>query len=131
MATESTSAREDTGPASGRDAEPEARGEAAPGESLVNDAVSLLDGVVEYLAAIFRLERYRFEVRVREIVQTVLIFLTGGAVLLLGLVFVSVGISSLLSEWLQASYAGPLIVGGGYVLIGLVAVLVAARKKES
>jgi len=101
------------------------------GDTLINDAVSLLDGVVEYLGAIFRLERHRLETRTRRFVQKAIIVVSGAAVLLLGIVFLSVGVSSLLSEALQAPFAGPLIVGGVYALGGVITILVAARRKES
>ena len=105
--------------------------EREPPDTLIDDAVSLLDSVVEYLGSIFRLERYRIEVSTRRFVQKALILVSGAAVLLLGVVFLSIGVSSLLSEALQAPYAGPLIVGGFYALGGLIAVLVVAKRKES
>ena len=100
------------------------------GDTLVEDAVSLLDGVVEYLATIFRLERYRLEVRTRRFVQKLMILVSGAAVLLAGIVFVSVGVSSLLSEWIGVPYAGPLIIGGVYAVTGLIVLLVVGRKGE-
>jgi hypothetical protein len=115
-----------------RDASREVLGssERKPGDTLVEDTVSLLDGVVEYLATIFRLERYRFEARTRRFIQKLLILVLGAAVLLAGLVFISVGISSLLSEWIGVPYAGPLIVGGAYAAVGLIVILVVGRKGE-
>jgi len=108
--------------------------EPAPGkaeDALVGDAVSLMDGIVDYLRAIFRLESYRIEVRARGLIRKALVLVLGVVVALAGLVFVSVGVSSLLSEWLQAPYAGPLIVGGAFLIAGLIAILTAARGKES
>jgi len=100
-------------------------------DALVGDAVSLMDGIVDYLRAIFRLESYRIEVRARGLIRKALVLVLGVVVALAGLVFVSVGVSSLLSEWLQAPYAGPLIVGGAFLIAGLIAILSAARGKES
>ena len=100
-------------------------------DRLVSDAVSLMDGIVDYLRAIFRLESYRIEVRTRRVVRKALILVLGASVTLFGLAFVSVGVSSLISAWLQASYAGPLIVGGVYVIAGLIGILVASRRQES
>jgi hypothetical protein len=119
----STSASSEAPPPAG----PESRQE----DTIINDAVDMLDGVVDYLAAIFKLERYRFEVRTRRLVTKALILVSGGAVVLLGIVFASVGMSSLLSESLQVPYAGPLIVGGVYLVIGAIALVVAMRKKEN
>ena len=104
MNAESTSSRPGRGAAGGTgehvsDAPPEPQ----PAETLINDAVSMLDSVVDYLSAIFRLGQHRFEMRARRVVQRTLILVSGGAVLLLGVVFLSVGVSSLLSEALQAS----------------------------
>jgi len=133
MNAESTSSRAGRGAAGDQPGEHE-RGAPPlpqPGETLVSDAVSLLESVVEYLSSIFRLEQHRFERRAHQFARRAAILVSGAAVLLLGVVFLSVGVSSLLSEALQVPYAGPLIVGGVYALGGLVALLVLARKKES
>lgn len=113
-----------------RDASAPPLPETHSGDTLVKDAVSLLDGVVDYLASIFRLERYRFEVRTRRLLQKAVFLASGAAVLMIGLVFASVGVSSLLSQSLQAPYAGPLIVGGFYLVVGMITLMIAARKRE-
>jgi hypothetical protein len=59
------------------------------------------------------------------------VLVLGTAVVLAGLVFVAVGVSNLLSEWLGASYAGPLIVGGVFLAAGVIAILAASRRQES
>jgi hypothetical protein len=109
--------------------EPGKRAGEGADDTLAGEVVSLLDGVVDYLRAIFRLETYRIEARTRRIVRKALVLVLGAAVLLAGLVFVSVGVSNLLSEWLEASYAGPLIVGGVFLIAGLIAILAASRKQ--
>jgi len=111
--------------------EPQETSKETTDDTIVGDVVSLMDGVVDYLRAIFRLETYRIEVRTRQIVRKALLLALGASVTLFGLVFVSVGVSSLISAWLQVPYAGPLIVGGVYLIAGLIAILVASRKQES
>lgn len=101
-------------------------GEAKAG--LIPDSVSLLDSLFDYLAARFRLEGYRLEQRGRDLFVWALILLSAGAVSLLGVVFVSLGIADLISERLHSRAAGLVIVGAFYLLAGGTALAVAARR---
>jgi hypothetical protein len=98
-------------------------------EGLAADAVALVESVFDYAAARLHLEGYRLESRGRALAARVMVIVVAIAVALFGLAFVSIGLATLISENLGSRPAGPLIVGGVYMLAGIVAFAIAARRK--
>lgn len=96
---------------------------------LVSDALELVDSLFDYFAAKFRLERYRIESQTRKLIARIAVVLGASVVLLVGLVFLSVGVVNLIATALQSPSAGWLIVGGFYLLVSVIALIIAGRRK--
>lgn len=101
-----------------------------PASTVVADSVSVLDSLLDYLAARLRLEGYRLERQGRTLVGRLLVLVALGVVALMGLVFVSVGAAELISTSYGSRPAGPLIVGGFYLVAGLIALGITSRARS-
>ena len=98
--------------------------------SVVTDAVAVVDALFDYLLSRVRLEGRRVECKSRALLGRALVLAAAGAMALLGFVFVSIGAVSMVSTGLGAQWAGPLIVGGLYLVAGVVAVRMGGRTQS-
>jgi hypothetical protein len=105
-------------------------GDGAPVADVIREVVSLVEAGATYLADLFRLERFRLENEVRGGIRRLIFVLGGGAVALLGLFLVSLGLAAWISARTGSPPAGLLLVGAGYLFIGLVVAMIAAARRH-
>lgn len=127
-------------PPSGQQEEPR-KGPAAPGSEggaapappggVVQEAVGIVEALADYLTARFRLETRRVELRARDLLAAAILIVCAAAVVIFAISFLSWGASLFISARLGAPYAGPLIVGGVYLLIGVVLVIIASKRAKA
>lgn len=97
--------------------------------TLVDEAVDVFDSVVEYAAALSRLQVFHVRAAAVPIAIRAGVLVAAGILVLVGILFVSVGVALGLAGALHSLWAGFLIVGAVWVLVALIAAIVGTKAR--
>lgn len=96
-------------------------------KKIFNDILVLLTELVKTRVDIVRLKILEF---ISATIATTFTILVSFFVIGMGIFFSSLALSFYLGKLLESNFLGFILVGGGYLLVGIVLVLVSSRRKK-